>query len=91
MYGGSNLQGEGNIRNCSCYRVVKHLEHGMKVVVRVLGKMLGRIVSVDQMQFGFMPERGTIDAAFILKKDARRVSCHRKKVVCVFCGPRESF
>ena len=41
-------------------------EHGMKVVLNVLGKRLHRIVSVDEMQFGFMPERGTIDAVFIL-------------------------
>ena len=33
------------------------LEHGMKVVER-----LCRIVTVDDMSFGFMPERGTIDA-----------------------------
>ena len=39
----------------------------MKVVKRVLGKMLCRMVSVDEMQFGFMPVRGTIDAVFILR------------------------
>ena len=27
-----------------------------------------RIVSVDEMQFGFMPVRGTIDAVFILRR-----------------------
>ena len=43
----------------------------MKVVERVLEKGLCRIVSVDEMQFGFMPEKGTIDAVFML----RRVSC----------------
>ena len=35
-YGDSNLQGKSDIRNCSCYGAVKHLEHGMKVVERVL-------------------------------------------------------
>ena len=59
------FKGKGDIRNCSCYRAVKLLEHGMKVVERVLLKRLRRIVSVDKMQFGFMPERGTIDAVFI--------------------------
>ena len=37
----------------------------MKVVERVMEKRLHRIVSVDEMQFGFMPERGTIDAVLI--------------------------
>ena len=31
---------KGDIRNCSCYRAAKLLEHGMKVVGRVLGKRL---------------------------------------------------
>ena len=30
----------------------------------MLEKTLHRIVSVDEMQFGFMPERGTIDEYF---------------------------
>ena len=44
-------------------------------------------MSIDEMQFGFMPKRGTFDAVFIL----RRVSHQRKKIVYLFCGPRESF
>ena len=62
------FKGMGDIRNCSCYRALKLLEHGMKVVERVLEKRLHRIVSVDEMQFGFMPERGTIHAVFILRR-----------------------
>ena len=30
------FKGEGYMRNCSCYGAVKFLEHGMKVVERVL-------------------------------------------------------
>ena len=33
---------------------------------RVLEKRLCRIVSVDEIQFGFTPERGTIHAVLIL-------------------------
>ena len=58
------FNGKGDIRNCSCYAI----EHGLKVVERVLEKRLCRIVFVDEMQFGFMPERGTIDAVFILRR-----------------------
>ena len=54
---------KGDIRNCSCYGAVKLLEHGMKVVERVLEKRFHRIV--DEMQFGLMSERETIDAVFI--------------------------
>ena len=64
----SIFKGKGDIRNCSCYGAVKILENGMKVVERVLEKRLCRIVTADEMQFGFMPERGTIDAVFILRR-----------------------
>ena len=47
--------GGGIIRNCSCYRAVKLLEHGMKLVERVLEKRLCIIVTVDKIQFCFMP------------------------------------
>ena len=47
---------------------MKLLEHEIKAVDRVLEKRLCRIVTVDEMQFGFMPERGTIDAVFILRR-----------------------
>ena len=40
----------------------------MKVVERVLERRLSRILSVDEMHLGIMPERGTIDAVFILRR-----------------------
>ena len=57
------FKGKVYIRNCCCccYGVVKLLERGMKVVERFC-----RMVSIDEMQFGFMPEIGAIDAVFVL-------------------------
>ena len=34
----------------------------------MLEKRLRRIVSVDETQFGFMTQRGTINAVFILRR-----------------------
>ena len=73
-------KGKGGIRNCSFYRAVKFLEHGMKVVEMVLEKRLRRIVTVDEMQFGFMPERGTIDALFILRRLKEEYHAKGKKM-----------
>ena len=50
------FKGKRDIWNCSCYRAVKLLQNGMKVVEMVFEKRLRRIVSVCEMQFGFMPE-----------------------------------
>ena len=62
------FKGDVDIRNCSCYGDVKLLEHGIKLVERVLEKRFCRIVFVDELQFDFMPERGTIDAVLILRR-----------------------
>ena len=62
------FKGKCDIRSSSSYRAMKLLEHGMKVVERVSEKRLCRKVSVDEMQFGFMPDRGTIDAVFIVRR-----------------------
>ena len=70
--------------NCSCYGTVELLEHGMKVVERVLEKRLCRIVTVDEMQFGFMPVKGTIDAVFILRRLQEECQAKGKKLcMCV--------
>ena len=50
------FKGKGDVRNCRCYGSVRLLEHGVKVVERVLEKRLRGIVSVDEIQFGLMPE-----------------------------------
>ena len=61
---------KGDIRNHSSYRAVKILEHGMKVVERVFEKRIRRIVSVDEMQFGFMPESNNRCCVYLEKSHA---------------------
>ena len=49
-------------------RITKFLEHLMNVVECVLAKRLCRIAIVNEIQFGFLPERGIIDAVFSLSR-----------------------
>jgi len=53
---------------CGSYRPVKLLEHGMKVMERILERRLRRVVSVDSMQCGFMPGRSTTEAVFVVRQ-----------------------
>ena len=64
-------KGKRDVMNCRAYREVKLLERGMKIVGRVLEKRIRALVEVDDMQFGFMPERGTTDVFFYSEKNAR--------------------
>ena len=43
------------------------------------------------MQFGFMHDKGTVDAIFILRRLQEEYHAKGKKVVYVFCWHRESF
>ena len=52
--------------------------------------MLCKLVSVDEMQFGFMSERGTFDAVSVLRRMQEMCNAEEKKSY-MFCGPRESF
>ena len=47
-------------------------------------------MTVDEMQYGFMPERITIDAVFILRRLQEEYHAVGKNVAYLFCGSRES-
>ena len=53
----------------------------MKVLERVLEKKVRCQVSIDNMQFGFMPGKRTTDAMFIMRQVQEKHRC--------FCGSRE--
>ena len=62
----------------------------MKLVKRVLQKGFHKIVTVNRIQFGFMPERGTIDAVFILR--SLQQEYHAKGKSCMsFVDPEKPF
>ena len=56
----------------------------MKVFESVLEKRLCRIVTVDELQFGFMPERGTIDAVFIFRRPQEEHHAKGKRLYMCF-------
>ena len=53
--------------------------------------MLCRIVSVDEMQFGFTSERGTIDAVFILRRMQEEYHAKGKKWHTCFVNLEKAF
>ena len=60
------FKGKGDVMNCGLYRGVKLLEHGMKIIERVLERIIRALVDFDEAQFGFMSGKGTINAVFLV-------------------------
>ena len=40
----------------------------MKILERIVNGLIIQIVSIDDSQFGFVPERGTTDAIFVVRQ-----------------------
>ena len=56
----------------------------MTIFVEVLDKRVRKIVKIDDMQFGFLPGRCTIDAVFILGRIQREYLAKQKKLYMCF-------
>ena len=54
--------------DCGAYKGVKLLDHAMKIVEKLLERRMRLMVKVDEMQFCFMPGKGTIGSVFILRR-----------------------
>ena len=73
------FKGKRDVMDCGAYREVKLLEHTMKIVERVLENRIRELVMIDEMQFGFMPGKGTTHALFILRRMQEEFRGREKK------------
>ena len=62
------LKGKRDVMDCGAHRGVKLLENAMMIVERVLENRIRGLITIDDMQFGFMPGKGTTQALFILRR-----------------------
>ena len=53
----------------------------MKVLERVLEKRIRCQVSIDNMQFGVMPGKGTTDAIFIMRQVQEKHQANKKNLI----------
>ena len=77
--------------SCRAHRGVKLLEHGMKIVEKVLKRRMRRTVKVDEIQFGFMPGKGTTDAVFTLRRSQEEYLDKKKKLYMCFVDLEKAF
>ena len=85
------FKGKGDVRNLNTYRVVKLFERTIKIVERVLERRIRELVNIDLMQFGFMPERGTTDALFVIRRMQEEYRYKKKKLYIYFVDIEKTF
>ena len=61
-------KGKGDALNRGNYRGLKLTDQVMKVLERVLDTHIREKVTIDKLQFGFVPGRGTTDAIFTVRQ-----------------------
>ena len=71
-------------RGTRSYKRVKLLKHGMKVVERIFEKRLRKQVKIDEIQMRFIPQKGTIDAIFLVRQIMKKYDVQEAKSLYYF-------
>ena len=85
------FNGKGDVMNCGLYREVKLLEHGLKIIERVFGRRIRALVDFDEVQFGFMPGKGTIDGLFLVRRLQEEHRAKDKRMYMCFVDLEKAF
>ena len=85
------FKGKGDTLERGNYRGLKLVDQVMKVIDRVIDKLLREIIDIDEMQFGFVPGRGTTDAIFLLRQLQEKYLGKRKNLYLAFVDLEKAF
>ena len=62
------FKGKGDALDRGYYRALKVTDHVMTVMERIVYGLIWEMIVIDEMQFAFVPGRGTTDAIFIIRQ-----------------------
>ena len=85
------FKGKGDVMSCGSYRGMKLLEYAMRIVERVLERRIRTLVNLNEMQFGFMPGKETVDAIFIVRRMQEEYQKKDKKLYMCFVDMEKAF
>ena len=77
--------------NCGMYRIVKLLEHAMKIVEDVLDISMRKVIAINDVQFGSMRGKDTNDAVIILRRIQEEYLAKQKKLYMCFVDLEKAF
>ena len=84
-------KGKGDALVRGNYRGLKLLEHVMKVLERIVETQIRSSIKIDDIQFGFMPGRGTTDAIFIVRQLQEKILAKNKNLYLAFVDLEKAF
>jgi len=82
---------KGDPMECGSYSGIKLLEHAMKVVERIFKDRIRQQIDINDMLFGFMKGKGTIDAIFIVRQMQEKFRAKGKKLYAGFVDMVKAF
>ena len=85
------FKGKGDAMDRGNYRGLKLLEHPMKLFERVIEQHIRSVVNINEMQFGFMPGKGTMEAIFILRQLQERYLAKKRTLYFTFVDLEKAF
>ena len=79
--------------DCSNFRTVSIMNHSTKIILRVIMNRMRKIIhkEVSEMQYGFMPDKGTRNAIYVIKRMQERNKEMQKKIFCCFIDYTKAF
>jgi hypothetical protein len=63
----SIFKNKGDIQSCTNYKRTKLMSHTMNLWERVIEHRLRKLTNISKNQFGFMPEKFTMEAVFLIR------------------------
>ena len=85
------FKGKGDIQECKNYRGIKLLSHNFNIWERVVDRRIRKCTKIRESQFGFMPDRSTTDAIFILKETIEKHREGQKNIRVTFIDLEKAY
>ena len=84
-------KGKGDPLNCASYRGIRLLEHGLKIIEKVIHRRLLGLLKIGNYQYGFMAGKSTIDAIFIMRQLQEKFCAKKLKLYHIFVDLEKAF
>jgi hypothetical protein len=85
------FKNKGDVQSCTNYRRIKLMSHTMKLWEMIIEHRLRRVTNVTENQFGFMPERSTMEVIFLIMQLMERCREQKKDLHMIFIDLEKTY